>query len=344
MIEQMVPWLGEEERWAMDTYLSSGGWLTEHAKTCQFESAIADYVGSKYCIATTSGTTALYLALVACGIGQRDKVLVPAFTQTATAGAVELAGARPVLADINAQHLCLDMEIIKPSPGIRAIMLVSLNGRAPDMVRAREIADEKKLYLIEDAAQSLGSRWNGKCLGTFGHVGCYSFSSPKVITTGQGGAIVTDDADIADRARHLKTFGTLHHGQEFGVNFKFTDLQAVVGIEQMKKLAWRLARKRDMFRLYRDRLADIVAVKFLDTDLQQTAPWFIDILVPDPADLQDYLYAQGIGTRRFYQPLRTGFPNAEYTHAHGLWLPSSSFLDDRQIAQVCDAIGAYYHQ
>jgi len=243
---------------------------------------------------------------------------------------------------VSADTLCLDLSTTKISAGVRAIMLVSLNGRAPDMVRAREIADEKKLYLIEDAAQSLGSRWNGKCLGTFGHVGCYSFSSPKVITTGQGGAIVTDDVDIADRARHLKTFGTLHYGQEFGVNFKFTDLQAVIGIEQMKKLSWRLTRKRAMFRLYRECLASVEAVTFLDTDLQQTAPWFIDILVPDPDDLQQYLHAQGIGTRRFYQPLRDGFPNAEYARAHGLWLPSSSFLDDRQIEYICSAIRGYY--
>jgi perosamine synthetase len=147
---------------------------------------------------------------------------------------------------------------------------------------------------------------------------------------------------IADRARHLKAFGTLHYGQEFGVNFKFTDLQAVIGIEQMKKLRWRLTRKRAMFQLYRERLAGVEAVTFLDTDLQQTAPWFIDVMVPDPADLQEYLHAQGIGTRRFYQPLRDGFPNAEYAHEQGLWLPSSSFLEDRQIEQVCNAIGAYY--
>jgi len=342
VIEQMQPWIGEEERWAMDAYLSSDGRLTEHTKTAEFENAIADYVGSKYCIVTTSGTTALYLALVACGIGCGDKVLVPAFTQTATAGAVELAGARPVLADVAAENLCLDLATIKIGVNIRAIMLVTLNGRSPDMAIAREIADRLHIPLIEDAAQSLGSRWNGQCLGTFGNVGCYSFSSPKVITTGQGGAIITDDPDIADRARHLKAFGTDDRDQWFGVNFKFTDLQAVIGIEQMKKLAWRVTRKREMFLRYREQLADVPGVEFLHTDLTQTAPWFIDILVPDPDDLRAYLHTQGIGTRLFYQPLRRGFANANYAAAHGLWLPSSSFLDDRQIEQVCDVIRGYY--
>lgn len=343
MIDQMAPWLGEEELFAVDAYLRSGGWLTEHDKTTEFENVVAQYLGVKHCVATTSGTTALFLALEALGIGEGDEVIVPAFTQTASAGAVELTGATPVFVDIEPETLCIDLAAAEKAMthNTKALMVVSLNGRAPGMLLARLVADRNGLYLIEDAAQALGSCWNRRPLGTFGNIGCFSFSSPKVITTGQGGMVATDDPDDAQHIRMLKNFAGMPEDRH-GLNFKFTDLQAVIGIEQMKKLDWRLQRKREMFALYRDLLADVPQVKFLPTDLENTAPWFIDILVPDPLSLDIWLLNHETGTRSFYQPLAPGFPNADYAAAHGLWLPSGSYLEDCQIMRVCIAIREFY--
>jgi perosamine synthetase len=142
------------------------------------------------------------------------------------------------------------------------------------------------------------------------------------------------------------------HHETIGYNFKFTDLQAVVGIEQMKKLPWRVTWKREMFRLYRDQLADTNEVEFLPTDLSETTPWFMDALVPDPAALRKHLKEHGIGSRPFYpaihsQPAygqRGSCPNSEYAADHGLWLPSSSFLTDDQIQGICETIRSFYRR
>lgn len=351
-IHQMEPWFGEEEKRALIEYMDSGGWLTEYKKTREFEEMIADYVGSKYCIVLSNGTVTLFTALVALGIGPGDEVIVPDFTMIASANAVVMAGAKPVFVDIDRSNLCLDLDLAEAAitPRTRAIMLVSLNGRSPDMHWAVELADKYGFCLIEDAAQSLGSRYEGKHLGTFGRVGSFSFSTPKIITTGQGGALVTDDPALADRIRKVKNFGRRKSGVDYheimGFNFKFTDLQAVIGIEQMKKLNWRVQRKKEMFALYQRELAEVPQVEFIETNLQDTSPWFIDILVPDPLALREYLSQRGIGSRPFYPPIHSQpaygwegeHPNSEYVSKHGLWLPSSSFLSDEDIHLICAEI------
>src|SRR5206468_5740226 len=184
----------------------------------------------------------------------------------------------------------------------------------------------------------------GKHLGTFGAIGSFSFSAPKIITTGQGGALLTDDPELFDRIQKLKDFGRREAGVDFheviGYNFKFTDLQAVIGLEQMKKLPWRVARKKEILSLYQRGLAGVAEVKFIPTDLAETAPWFIDILAPDPGALAKHLRAAEIGSRRFYPAIHSqpayqcpgDFPNSEHAARHGIWLPSSSFLSDEDVS------------
>jgi perosamine synthetase len=357
-IGQMEPWFGEEEKQALVEYMDSGGWLTEYTKTREFESMIASYVGSKHCHVLSNGTVTLFTALLALGIGAGDEVIVPDFTMIASANAVVLAGAKPVFVDINPSNLCLDLDLAEEAitHNAKAIMLVSLNGRSPDMRRAVELAEQHGLYLVEDAAQSLGSSYEGRRLGTLGHIGSFSFSAPKVITTGQGGALVTDDAGLADGIRKIKDFGRRQSGVDFhetlGYNFKFTDLQAVVGIEQMKKLNWRVQRKREMFALYRRELMDVLQVEFIETNLEETSPWFIDVLVPDPRALGSLLTERDIGTRPFYPSIHSqpsygvegAFPVSDYVSAHGLWLPSSSFLSDEDITRICREIRAFFNR
>lgn len=356
MIPQMQPWIGEEEKQAVTKYLDSGGWLTEYQHTREFEQAIADYVGSQYASVVCNGTASLFIALMALGIGPGDEVIVPDFTMIASANAVMLAGATPVLVDIDRATLCLDLELAEQAitPRTKAIMLVSLNGRAPNMEWAMALAHERGLFLVEDAAQAMGSGWRGRHLGTFGHVGSFSFSAPKIITTGQGGALVTDDANLIEAIRKIKDWGRAQSGVDehvtLGYNFKFTDLQAVIGLAQMEKLEWRAQRKKEMFVLYQRELTSVPEIQWVATNLDDTAPWFIDILVPDPLALRDYLKERGVGTRPFYPPVHTqapyyleaSYPSAEYVSCHGLWLPSASFLDDVTIKGVCATIRGFY--
>src|SRR3989344_4584705 len=160
-ISQIEPWLGVEEQNAVFEYMKSGGWLTEFKKTREFEKMIADYVGSKYCSVVNNGTVSLSIALMALGIGRDDEVIVPDYTMIASANAVVLAGAKPVLIDIDKDALGLDFEATKKaiSKKTKAIMLVSINGRCPQIEKFIKLTKEKKIFLIEDAAQSLGSRY-----------------------------------------------------------------------------------------------------------------------------------------------------------------------------------------
>ncbi|HKC96618.1 MAG TPA: DegT/DnrJ/EryC1/StrS family aminotransferase [Methylomirabilota bacterium] len=355
-IVQMQPWLGEEEKKAVVDYLDSGGWLTEFRRTREFEQALGAYIGARHVSVVMNGTVSLFAALAALGIGAGDEVIVPDLTMIASANAVLLTGATPRFVDIERATLCLDLAQAERAitPRTKAIMLVAFNGRAPDMDRAVALARDRGVFLVEDAAQALGSRWRGRHLGTFGAVGSFSFSSPKVITTGQGGALVTDDDAIIAAIRKIKDFGRLRDGVDehiaLGYNFKFTDLQAVIGLAQMTKLDWRVQRKKELFALYRDELADVSEVTFVETNLGETSPWFIDVLVPDPAVLRQRLHERGIGSRPFYPPIHTqapyrlaeSFPETERASRQGLWLPSSSFLEDRVVRRICDEIRAFY--
>jgi len=358
-IPQMQPWFGEEEATATAEYMRSGGWLMEFRKTREFEGMIAEYTGARHCIVTNNGTISLTLAAIACGIRAGDEVVVPNYTMIATPNSVFMFGAVPVFADVERETLCLDIEQTEAAicDKTRAIMLVNANGRAPKsgIDAFVKLAADRKLILIEDAAQALGCRYrDGRHMGRAGLCGSFSFSVPKVITTGQGGALITDDDDLALRLRKLKDFGRTAGATDIhdsiGYNFKFTDLQACVGIEQMKKVAWRVERKKDILRRYRSNLAGMNTVAFFAQDLETTTPWFVDVLCERRDGLQAYLAEKGIGTRVMYPPInrqkayqRPGHhPVSELVGERGLWLPSASQLSDDEIDTVCEAIRAFY--
>ncbi len=358
-IMQMRPWFGEEEKRALAEYMEEDGFLTEFRRTAAFEQAIADYTGARHCIVTNNGTVSLTLAALATGIKAGDEVIVPDFTMIATPNSVQMIGAEPVFVDVEPETLCMDIDAARAAigPRTRAIMLVTANGRYPraGIAAFERLCAEHELILIEDSAQSLGSRYpDGTHMGLKGAVGSFSFSAPKIISTGQGGALVTNDDAIAHRLRRLKDFGRARGGtdihDEIGYNFKFTELQAVIGLEQMKKLPWRVERKREIYRRYMQNLSDVPEVRFFDQDLVHTTPWFIDVMVENREQLQAHLKAAGIGTRVMYPPInrqkaynRPGhYPVAEEVGRRGLWLPSASQLTDAQIDRVCDAIRVFY--
>lgn len=358
-IAQMEPSFDMNERKAMDEYMAGGGWLMEFKKTREFEKMIAEYTGAEYCSVMPNGTISLSCALIALGVGVGDEVIVPDYTMVATPNSVELIGAKAVFVDIEPDTLCMDLEAMKKAvtPKTRAVMAVSINGRAPS--RMDEIVSfcrENGIRLVEDAAQSLGSRHGGRHLGTIGDIGSFSFSVPKIITTGQGGALVTNNGDLYEKILKIRDFGREKSGSDHyltkGWNFKFTDMQSVIGIEQMKKLSYRVARKKEMGRLYKNGLKNIPGVELLPTDLEQTAPWFFDILCERRTELIAYLKDNNIGTREFYPPLHRepaygycgkSFPVTENISSRGLWLPSSVLVTDNQINYICELIRSFYY-
>lgn len=357
-IPQMEPSYDQAEQEAVQRYLAGGGWLTEFKKTEEFANAIASFTASPCCVITNNGTISLSLALMALNIGPGDEVLVPNLTMIATPNSVKLVGAQPILADIDAKTLCLSLSEAekKITSKTKAVMYVAFNGRSQNMHEVADFAKKHKLLLIEDAAQALGAHSQGRHIGTFGIIGSFSFSVPKIITTGQGGALVTQERSLYEKIRRLKDFGRTEGGCDIhdtiGYNFKFTDLQAVIGIEQMKKLPQRITRKKEIYRLYQSRLEGIDAVEFIPTNLNEVPPWFIDIYVPDPDRLAATLKEYGIGTRRIYPPIHSqksyqleqSFPVTEKYAQRGLWLPSSIKLTDDEINFICDKIARFYKE
>lgn len=352
-INQIEPLITQNEINAMTEYLQSGSWLTEHKKTEEFEQMIADFLGIKYCVVVTSGTVALYLSLMALGISERDKVIVPDYTMIATPNAVEWAGGTTRLCDVDRDTLCLDIDKASSYTFMTSAMIyVSVNGRSGDMDKVVDFCKSNGLYLIEDACQAFGSKWNDKYLGTFGDIGVFSFTPHKIITTGQGGAVVTDNEDIYDKVKKLKDFCRVKPGIDIhtgiGYNFKFTDLQAVIGIEQMKRIYTRIQNKKDIYETYQEELSGVDFIEMLSVDFNNTVPWFVDILLKDVdrGDFISYLKDNGIGARVFYPPIHTQQPYLDYIASdivtdvsqRGVWLPSSLGLSLEDIRYVCDVI------
>ena len=203
-IHQVAPSIDDCEVQAMSAYLRSGAWLTEFEKTVEFERRIAEAVGAKHASAVNNGTISLSIALMALGIGPGDEVLVPNFTMIASPNSVTLVGAKPVLVDISSEDLCMDLEQAKAklTPRTKAIMYVNLNGRGKYLSQFETLCKERGLFLLEDAAHAHGSEWNGKRAGSFGLAGSFSFQNSKIMTSGEGGMLTTNDAGFAERLRH----------------------------------------------------------------------------------------------------------------------------------------------
>lgn len=358
-INQMEPSFDDHEREALNAYMLEGGWGTEFRKTRAFEDMIKEYTGAKHCWIMPNGTISLTAALLAVGVSAGDEVICPDFTMVATANSAELIGAKAVFVDIDRDSLCMDFERMKSAVTERtkAVMLVSINGRYPrEMGKFVDYCKEAGIHLIEDAAQSLGSTFHGMHLGRLGEIGSFSFSAPKIITTGQGGALITDSDELSERIKKIRDFGRLSGGSDHyltkGWNFKFSDFQAVIGIEQMKKLPGRIARKKTMGKLYDELLCNIPGVELIHTDYDDTTPWFFDILCQRREELQAYLKDNNVGSRAFYPALHLEpayrytdlhFPVSEEIAAKGLWLPSSIQLSDEQIRFICTKIAQFYN-
>lgn len=358
-IMQMRPWIGDEERQAVNDYMQTDGFLTEFKLTKEFEDSIKAYTSAKYCFAVNNGTISLTLAALALGIGPDDEVIVPNFTMVASPNSIKMLGAKPIFVDVEPQTLCMDFTKLERacSPNTKAIMLVSANGRYPlvDINEFINFAKEKNLKIIEDSAQALGSFYpNGSHIGLMGDIGSISFSMPKIITTGQGGALITNDNDLAEKIKLLKNFGRASSGndqhQTIGYNAKFTEMQAAIGIEQMKKLPIRVDLKKKIWTRYKENLKGHSNIVLFEHNLNTTTPWFIDAICDDRDGLKSFLAANGIGSREMYPPLNQQeayniageYPVSSHIGHKGLWLPSAAQLKAEEIDYVTNKIHEFY--
>jgi perosamine synthetase len=321
-IEQSRPLFGKEEADSMNKYLTTGDpFITEYKETQKLENMICKYIGVKNCIMTTSGTTALIVALMATGIEPGHRVIVPSYTMVATLNAVKIIGAIPVLLDVSKETYTLELDEIKRHENIKAVIHVSINNRDSNIFNISRYCKQNGIILIEDAAQSLGS----DKYGHYGDVACFSLSTPKIISTGQGGFIVTDNDDLARNIRIIKNFGrrpgTTEEYIMTGLNFKFTDIQAVIGIEQMKKLPERVQRYKDIYTRYS---------KYINLRPVNCIPWFIDYESNNRDRLSKFLNIHGIDTRPCY-PALANFQNTNFISNNGVFLPTHMNLTDSDI-------------
>jgi perosamine synthetase len=361
---RQIPWwrpeTGVEEREMVLRVLESN-YLNDGDVTNEFERRMAAALGAHHGVAVTSGTSAIFLALVALGVRHGDEVVVPDVTFIATANAVTLAGATPVLVDIDPATLGMDPDAFARAitPKTKAVVPVHVSGRAAAIDRIIDIANARGIVVVEDAAEALRSRHHGRCLGTFGRAGCFSFSPNKTITTGQGGLIVTDDDALVVRLRELKDQGRPVRGTggndvhaSVGFNFKLTNLQAAVGLAQLARLDARIERLAAIYREYRRGLAGIEQVQLLPFDVNHgESPQWVDALVENRDGLVERLASLDIHCRPFWFPVHTqqpyrrpdeGFPNAMRVLPRALWLPSALSLSDDDVGTVCQRIREFY--
>jgi perosamine synthetase len=354
------PQIGTEEHRLVSAVLESN-FLNDGQVTAEFERQLSVLLGVRHVVSVTSGTAAIYLALAALDIGPGDEVIVPDVTFIATANAVSMTGAKPVLVDVEPRTLNIDAEAAARAITSRtkAIIPVHVSGRAADMFALLGIGEANGLSIVEDAAEAFTSKAAGRCLGTIGKAGCFSFSPNKTITTGQGGAVVTDDDAVCARLRELKDQGRPVRGtggddihRSIGYNFKFTNLQAAVGLGQLSYLNARVERMTAIHRTYAQALDGAAGVGLLPFSIDSgEVPQWTDALVENRAGLCEYLAQRGILCRNFWHPLHTqapyrqsdeGFPNSTALAQRALWLPSAFTLSDDDVVTVCRHIRVFY--
>jgi perosamine synthetase len=360
-IPQFEPLLGDAELEQLQECIRTN-WLTEGPKSEEFVDRLGVLTGAKHVVLAPNGTLALYMALAVCSIGPGDEVIVPDFTFLGSASSVSLTGACPVFADVDRQTFNLDAGSVQRalSPRTRAIMPVHIYGQAADMDPLLLLAEREDLFVIEDAAQGIGVRYKKSHVGTLGDLGCLSFFADKTITTGEGGAILTNDDYLAERLQYFRNQGRLNRGSfihpYLGWNFRLTDLQSGLGLAQMDRLQGIIERKRQLELHYKARLANVQNVQFpAAQDPNSRVPFRINILVPDPERLADHLTQAGVGVRRFFYPLQfqpcfhaqnsrigDAIVNSVHAFEHGISLPSSVKLTEAEIDYVCGAVSAFF--
>ena len=335
------------------------GWVSSRGENIQkFEKQFSNYIGMKRGVATSNGTTALHLALAALGIHEGDEVIVPDFTFASPVNAVLYQGATPVLVDAENETWGIDSKKIlsKITPKTKAIIVVHIYGNPAKLDEIKEIAEERSLYLIEDCAESIGAKFQGKRVGSFGAISCFSFYGNKIITTGEGGMCLTNDKDLEARMRMLRDHGmspTKRYWHEvIGYNYRMTNIQAALGLSQLSKIDRILTKKKAIAKIYYKNLPEKVET-YVENRFSESVFWLFSILSRNENEKQlilDALEKNGYETRPFFYPVHSmppyfrfvsksrSFSVSEHLSNVGLNLPSYPELTENEILGVCDTV------
>ena len=350
--EQDVEAVTEAIKWGMNWAIGSN--------VVKFEKVIAEYIGAKYCVVFNSGTSALHAALLAYGIKEDDEVIVPSFTFIATANASLFVGAKPVFADIEEETFGLDSEDVKEkiTEKTKAIIPIHYGGCPCKIMKLREIANDHNLILIEDAAESLGARIGNKKVGTFGDSTMLSFCQNKIISTGEGGAIITNSYDIYNKLKLIRSHGRTDDGKyiDVGFNFRMPTMNAALGLSQMNNIENNIKRRREIASMYIDGLNDIIEVRVCgNKNINHFNVYqMFSILTEHRNQLSKYLTANGIGNKIYFEPIhQTPFyknvlqydiklPITERISSLILSLPIYPDLNNDEIEYIIETIRNFY--
>lgn len=367
-IYQYEPDIRSEDINEVTNYFKSGGFITEFKKTREFENMIAGFCGCNQVSIFPNGTLTLYSILKQLNISSGQKVVVPNYTMAASAFAVEEIGAEIIFCDIEWPSLCISknhfLEILQREKSkISALIFVPANGRFPtyEINELIEICKSNNIFFIEDSAQALGSYYSdGQHIGTKGIAGSISFSMPKIITTGQGGAIISSNKELMDKIKIYRDFGRVKGGgadfhDEFGMNFKFTDLQSALGISQLKRIKEIMEIKKNNYSL----LKKIISNKYLyllENNIEFTTPWFYEIVTEHQFEFIEWLKINNIGCRimypelnkqkafRFHKQHNEIFKFSQKISNQGVWIPSHPKLSEQQIYKIAEIINKFKPQ
>lgn len=359
-IIQIEPWIDKRELKELKKVIKST-FVSEHKATKEFETLIQQITKSNYAVSMTNGTAALFCALKALGVGEGDEVIVPNMTFIASANAVIFTGATPVLCDVDKDSFCMSAEEASKviSPRTKAIMPVHLYGKSCDMDSLKELAKSHNVKIIEDAAQGMGVLYKGRHVGTFGEAGVLSFYANKTITCGEGGVVLSPNKNIIEDCYKMKNHGRSGKGvfvhESIGFNFCFTEMQAAVGVSQLKKLKKVIKKKEKIYNFYikniNNKLLRQPPVDFKTTPVH----WFTSFLTDYKQEFKKHLENYNIQTRDFFYPLNkqpcyqdsdfidssADLPVSEKIYNCGVSLPSSYNINKKQLGQVCEAVNKF---
>ncbi|HEX8250958.1 MAG TPA: DegT/DnrJ/EryC1/StrS family aminotransferase [Pyrinomonadaceae bacterium] len=352
--------IGNEKEYVNDCMES--GWISSAGKYIElFEARFAEFCGVRHAVACCNGTIALHLALVALGVRQGDEVIVPTLTFVATANAVTYCGATPVFVDSEAETWNLDPARVEAAitPRTKGIIAVHLYGHPAKMDELKEIARRHNLFLLEDAAEAHGASYKGQTIGSIGNAAAFSFYANKIITTGEGGMVVTDDDALAERARILRGQGMDSKRRYWfpviGYNYRMMNLPAAIGLAQLEKIDEQLAARKRIAALYREKLQDVGGLTWQNENAWARHVYWMFNVVLEPGvwatrdDVMEMLSRRGIETRPVFYPMHSlppyidsaraeKFPVAESLARNGISLPTWAGLKSEDIDYICNAL------
>ena len=380
MIPLSVPKIeGNESKYVLDCLTT--GWISSAGSYVnQFEDMVAKYAGAKYGVACMNGTVGLHIAQILLGITEDDHVIAPNITFIATLNAIKYTGAQPILIDVDINNWQMDLDLLEQyleqhtefkttkygtfcfdtttNKRVRAIMPVHVLGNIGDMDRLLSISKKYHLDIIEDSTEALGSLFKSKHAGTFGSIGVFSFNGNKIISTGGGGVIITDDQALAIKARHLTTQAKIsamdYIHDEIGYNYRMVNVLAAIGVAQMETFNATLQSKKDMDRFYRCHLKDIGDIKFQEIPQGTNHNgWLFTFKTSKMRQLLAYLNSNGVQARPFWMPMNQlkMFKNEIYVtntdvsasvYNTSISIPSSAGITQKQLQTVVETIKTFF--